>query len=120
MPRNFEPTYPQYEDDEGGGECEEGYKRNWYQGLDLGGGKASKLALLSFVAAIPIVALFYIDHLFSCILAQKAELGLKKGEYYHSSLFVTGIFNLVLLSFGSKFQCFTRLAQMECLGEILQ
>jgi len=87
LPRNFEPTY----------------QRSWYQGLDLGGDDTAKLALLSFVAAIPITALFYIDHLFSCILAQKPELGLQKGEYYHSSMLVTGICNIILPSFGLPF-----------------
>ena len=99
LPRNFQPTYPSYYENDGA----EVYKRDWYQGLDLGGGEGLKLALLSFVAAIPIVALFYIDHLFSLILAQKSELGLKKGDYYHSSMLVTGIFNAVLPSFGLPF-----------------
>ena len=87
LPRNFVPTYPSYDGDNEGAEV---YKRDWYQGLNLGGGEGPKLALLSFVAAIPIVALFYIDHLFSCILGQKAELGLRKGSYYHSSMLITG------------------------------
>jgi len=100
LPRNFEPTYPSYDDEDAAYGY---YKRDWYQGLNLGGGDVSKLALLSFVASIPIVALFYIDHLFSCILGQKKELGLQKGEYYHSSMLVTGIFNAVLPSFGLPF-----------------
>lgn len=99
LPRKFQPTYPSYYENDGA----EVYKRDWYQGLDLGGGEGPKLALFSFVAAIPIVALFYIDHLFSLILAQKSELGLKKGDYYHSSMLVTGIFNAVLPSFGLPF-----------------
>lgn len=89
MPRNFAPTW---EEDEGG-------RRGWYQGV---GGGATAIAV-SLIASIPIVALFYIDHLFSCILGQKPELGLKKGEYYHSSMLITGICNLILPSFGLPF-----------------
>jgi hypothetical protein len=48
------------------------------------------VAMVGLGASIPIVALFYIDHLFSCILGQKPELGLSKGEFYHSSMFITG------------------------------
>jgi len=93
MPRNFEPTYPLYD----GGVA--GDKRDWFQGpgfdwITVG---------VSLVAAVPIVALFYIDHLFSCILGQKPELGLQKGEFYHSSMFITGLCNLVLPSFGLPF-----------------
>eukprot|EP00593_Proboscia_inermis_P009850 CAMPEP_0171322842 /NCGR_PEP_ID=MMETSP0816-20121228/115208_1 /TAXON_ID=420281 /ORGANISM="Proboscia inermis, Strain CCAP1064/1" /LENGTH=52 /DNA_ID=CAMNT_0011821415 /DNA_START=1817 /DNA_END=1975 /DNA_ORIENTATION=+ len=45
------------------------------------------LAIVSAISLIPIVASFYIDHLSSCILGQKSELGLQKDEYYyHSSL----------------------------------
>ena len=88
MPRDFAPTL-------------EG--RSWYQGLGLGDGDGWKLALVSFVASIPIVALFYIDHLFSCILGQNRPELLKKGEYYHSSMLVTGVCNLVLPSFGMPF-----------------
>ena len=73
LPRNFEPTYPSYDEDDANANQD---KRDWYQGL-VGGDM--KLALISFVAAIPIVALFYIDHLVSCILGQKKELGLRKG-----------------------------------------
>lgn len=98
MPRNFEPTYPSW-DDEGGADDYDGEKRNWYQGLGTG----STAALVSMIAAIPIVSLFYIDHLFSCILGQKPELGLKKGQYYHSSMLITGICNLILPSFGLPF-----------------
>jgi hypothetical protein len=90
MPRNFAPTW----------EEEAGGKRGWYQGLSGGGVVAASVSL---VASIPIVALFYIDHLFSCILGQKPELGLKKGEYYHSSMLITGICNLILPSFGMPF-----------------
>jgi solute carrier family 4 (anion exchanger) protein 1 len=89
MPRNFEPTY----------ESEDGEKRSWYQGPGDGG----FAAFVSIIAAVPIVALFYIDHLFSCILGQKPELGLKKGEYYHSSMLITGVCNLILPSFGMPF-----------------
>eukprot|EP00550_Attheya_septentrionalis_P003091 CAMPEP_0198282278 /NCGR_PEP_ID=MMETSP1449-20131203/2126_1 /TAXON_ID=420275 /ORGANISM="Attheya septentrionalis, Strain CCMP2084" /LENGTH=593 /DNA_ID=CAMNT_0043978475 /DNA_START=223 /DNA_END=2004 /DNA_ORIENTATION=+ len=91
MPRNFEPTYDSAED---------GEKRSWYQGPGDGGWFA---AAISMIAAIPIVALFYIDHLFSCILGQKPKLGLTKGEYYHSSMLITGLCNLILPSFGLPF-----------------
>lgn len=90
MPRNFEPTYA------------DGYygeKRSWYQGL----GGSRLVAGVSLIASIPIVALFYIDHLFSCILSQKPELGVKKGEYYHSSMLIAGICNMILPSFGMPF-----------------
>lgn len=91
MPRNFEPTY-QMEDT--------GEPRPWYQGIS---NSDTMVALVALVAAIPIVALFYIDHLFSCILGQKHELGLSKGEYYHSSMFITGLCNLFLPMFGLPF-----------------
>lgn len=90
MPRNFEPTYS----------SEDGDKRAWFQGF---GNSGMTAALISMVASVPIVALFYIDHLFSCILGQKPELGLRKGEYYHSSMLITGICNLILPSFGLPF-----------------
>lgn len=54
-----------------------GERRAWYQGTN----GQFVVAMVGLVASIPIVALFYIDHLFSCILGQKPELGLKKGEY---------------------------------------
>mmetsp|Transcript_29619 Transcript_29619/g.34070 ORF Transcript_29619/g.34070 Transcript_29619/m.34070 type:complete len:607 (-) Transcript_29619:47-1867(-) len=99
LPRNLEPTY--YDEDLQ-------QKRSWFQGIsgsnnDDGSNDTMTLAIVSAIASIPIVALFYIDHLFSCILGQKSELGLQKGEYYHSSLFITGICNLVLPSFGLPF-----------------
>ncbi|CAB9506504.1 Electroneutral sodium bicarbonate exchanger 1 [Seminavis robusta] len=95
MPRNFEPTYQ----DEYTGE-----RRSWYQGLAADDGSSLWVTMLvSLIAAIPIVALFYIDHLFSCILGQKPELGLQKGEYYHSSMFITGVCNLILPMFGLPF-----------------
>ena len=101
MPRNFEPTYPfsDYEQEGGGGQGDE-EKRDWFQGPQGGG---MLVVYVSAIAAIPIVALFYIDHLFSCILGQKPELGLAKGEYYHSSMFITGICNLILPMFGLPF-----------------
>ncbi|KAL9180929.1 hypothetical protein ACHAXT_009734 [Thalassiosira profunda] len=109
MPRNFQPTYPP------SNEYGEGYsylnsdfesggiKRSWYQGLGFGDGDGLKLFFVSLGAAIPIISLFYIDHLFSCLLGQKKELGLTKGEYYHSSMLVTGLCNLILPSFGMPF-----------------
>lgn len=98
MPRNFEPTYT---------DNETGERRAWYQGI-MGNGNNDAhdtmvTAGISAIAAIPIIALFYIDHLFSCILGQKQELGLRKGEYYHSSMLITGICNFVLPSFGMPF-----------------
>lgn len=99
MPRNFETTY--YND-------QDGIKRSWFQGLGLFKKEAEdqnlKLTIfVALIASVPIAALFYIDHLFSCILAQKPELGLKKGEYYHSSMLITGICNCILPSFGLPF-----------------
>ena len=97
MPRNFEPTYPHMDDDE----YDSDGKRDWFQGF---GDEHLYTAMgVSAIAAIPIVALFYIDHLFSCILGQKPELGLTKGEYYHSSMLITGLCNLILPSFGMPF-----------------
>lgn len=65
MPRNFEPTYS----------SEDGDKRAWFQGFGNGGMTA---VLVSMVAAVPIVSLFYIDHLFSCILGQNQSLVFEK------------------------------------------
>jgi len=90
MPRNFQPIHA------------DGYygeKRSWYQGF----GGSRLVVDVSLIASVPIVALFYIDHLFSCILSQKPELVIKKGEYYHSSMLVAGICNMILPSFGIPF-----------------
>jgi len=89
MPRNFEPTYAD----------NDGEKRSWYQGF----GETGLVVAVAIIAAVPITALFYIDHLFSCILSQKPELGIKKGEYYHSSMLIVGICNMILPSFGMPF-----------------
>jgi len=89
MPRNFEPTYAD----------NDGEKRSWYQGF----GETGLVVGVAIIAAVPITALFYIDHLFSCILSQKPELGIKKGEYYHSSMLIVGICNMILPSFGMPF-----------------
>jgi len=97
MPPKFEPSDI---------DITNGNVRSWYQGFTPGDDSQIgmvAIASISFVAAIPIVALFYIDHLFSCILGQKPELGLKKGEYYHSSMLIMGICNLILPSFGLPF-----------------
>merc|ERR1719469_1016257 len=92
MPRNFEPTYIPNDDD--------GQARSWYQGF----GQSDQLILVvSIIAAVPIVSLFYIDHLFSCILGQMPELGIAKGQYYHSSMLIVGFCSMILPSFGMPF-----------------
>ena len=40
---------------------------------------------------------------FSCILGQKPELGIAKGQYYHSSMLIAGFCNMILPSFGMPF-----------------
>jgi len=55
------------------------------------------------VAAIPIVALFYIDQNISALLTQVPSVRLAKGGYFHFSFLLTGLFNLVFPMFGLPF-----------------
>ena len=73
--------------------------RSWVQGLS----GPAWLWLVALLASIPIVALFFFDQLFSCILGQKKELGIAKGEYYHTSFFIIGICNAFCPLFGLPF-----------------
>ena len=103
LPRHYAPTYAVNRttvDGDGGAPADaEMVPRDWVPGL-AGPGSLPFVALL---ASIPIVALFFFDQLFSCILGQKEELGIKKGEYYHSSFFLIGVFNLIFPLFGLPF-----------------
>lgn len=99
MPRDFEPTATINYTNFDGTSPYDGVPRSWFQ-QPKGPGW---LWLLGLVASIPIVALFFFDQLFSCILGQKEELGVTRGQYYHSSFLLIGIFNFIFPMLGCPF-----------------
>eukprot|EP00040_Diaphanoeca_grandis_P024921 m.137704 g.137704 ORF g.137704 m.137704 type:complete len:614 (-) comp29938_c0_seq1:710-2551(-) len=103
LPRDFEPTLNMYErmnnnnTNTFGNSTEFG--RQWFQGPQ----GPAWIPFVGLLASVPIVALFFFDQLFSCILGQKQELGITRGQYYHSSFFIIGICNFVFPMFGCPF-----------------
>eukprot|EP00457_Paulinella_chromatophora_P004821 gb/GEZN01004834.1/.p1 GENE.gb/GEZN01004834.1/~~gb/GEZN01004834.1/.p1 ORF type:complete len:612 (+),score=9.63 gb/GEZN01004834.1/:30-1865(+) len=73
--------------------------RPWVTPLDF----SPKMVLLAGIAAVPIVALFFIDQSISALLTQVPSIGLKKGSYYHQPFLLTSLFNLVFPVFGMPF-----------------
>eukprot|EP00730_Choanoeca_flexa_P001165 TRINITY_DN10511_c0_g2_i1.p1 TRINITY_DN10511_c0_g2~~TRINITY_DN10511_c0_g2_i1.p1 ORF type:complete len:558 (+),score=118.55 TRINITY_DN10511_c0_g2_i1:61-1734(+) len=95
LPSSFSPTYHHNTTDYG-----ESRARDWLVDLHP---KPDWMVGAAAVAAIPIVALFYIDQSISALLTQVPSVRLAKGAYFHFSFFITGLFNAAFPLFGLPF-----------------
>ena len=74
-------------------------ERSWWVGLAPLGAELG----VGFLAAVPIVIFFYLDQNISSLLTQTPDMNLAKGVYYHSSILMMGIFNVLGPLFGLPF-----------------
>eukprot|EP00045_Choanoeca_perplexa_P005190 m.44001 g.44001 ORF g.44001 m.44001 type:complete len:555 (+) comp12983_c0_seq1:96-1760(+) len=96
LPATFSPTYQGNTTNT----TSSAQSRDWFVTLDP---KPDWIIGAAALAAIPIVALFYIDQSISALLTQIPSVRLSKGAYFHFSFFLTGLFNAAFPLFGLPF-----------------